>query len=507
MSQQAEHKSMRDYLESRLSASQLSTVIFPSFTQWPFALAALADTALSLRSMGSDVQVGFWANRTPLHDMAWTTDDRFARLLLGSTPDELTRRGLLAEGLDSRAFVAPPIRHWRPTTRIDIGQTLNRSHIRELTYRGTPMGRAILQVHPDRNTPITDDHLWPRKWVNAAARSYAFVYDQVTELIRQSEATAVVVFNGRFLHDRAAAEAARTQGLPVLSFDIGGSDTGFDLTVESTHDWPEYQRRMLRLYDRWDPDSRETLGASWFEERANHSDPLNSHFIDAQEKGTGLGRVEGQRLVVYFSSSGDEVAELEYDWSEYFGGQANALKLLAEACRRRPDYSLVVRSHPHKRRKPTRDVEDWLEAVSDAKPDVHLDPHSTVDSYQLMREADVVVTYGSTTGVEAAFAGKPVIVMGPSVYDLLGCAVDVHTVEELQDALDRASAGEWDGVLAYGLMMRRRGFVHEHVNSSGRDEFEVGGVRIDQVAPRVRHASHLAGRFEAWRLNRRRDAR
>ena len=62
-------------------------------------------------------------------------------------------------------------------------------------------------------------------------------------------------------------------------------------------------------------------------------------------------------------------------------------------------------------------------------------------SYPLMRQSDVVVTYGSTTGVEAGYAERPVIVMGPSAYDELGCAVRVRTDEELYRALQERRSG------------------------------------------------------------------
>ena len=58
-----------------------------------------------------------------------------------------------------------------------------------------------------------------------------------------------------------------------------------------------------------------------------------------------------------------------------------------------------------------------------------------------MREADLVITYGSTSGIEAAFAHKPVIVMGPSAYNILGAATQVFNEDELRSAITKPTCG------------------------------------------------------------------
>jgi hypothetical protein len=370
-----------------------------------------------------------------------------------------------------------------------------------MRYRGADLGRAILQVHPTTETPLTDAFLWPRKWVKKAARSFAYVFDQTLEAIERHGVTAIAVYNGRFLHDRAAAAAAVSRGLPILSYDLGGLETDFDLTIDDTHDWGALQSRMLHMYDTWDPAERDQLGSTWFLQRTQHRDPSNKFFVEAQEIGKSIDLPRDQTTVIYFSSSGDEIAELDLDWNSYFGGQENALRLLAEECRNR-NYFLVVRSHPHKRKKPKEDVAEWMAAVKSSKPDIHLDPFADVDSYTLMRQADLIVTYGSTTGVEAAFAHKPVIVMGPSAYDKLGAAQGVSTPAELAQALSDPEPGYWSGAVSYGLMMMRRGFCYRFVERSSEETLTIDGKMLGDSNQLVRNLSHLKARVRKSNLLR-----
>jgi hypothetical protein len=132
--------------------------------------------------------------------------------------------------------------------------------------------------------------------------------------------------------------------------------------------------------------------------------------------------------------------------------------------------------------KPARDVRDWHDAVKAAAPDVHLDEFSEIDSYTLMRQADVVVTYGSTTGVEAAYAKRPVIVMGPSAYDELGCAVRVTSAEQLRATLADAEPGRWEGAVSYGLMMLRRGFTYQYFRRGAAKTWTLQGAKVTDSA-------------------------
>ncbi len=497
----AEHPSLEAFLKTALTPEQRGHVLFASFTQWDFALAALADTAMGLHRMGSQLTLAMWTAHTPLRDTGWSASHILARVTGQPSRDLRVRDALLDLGVPRSALADPPLRRWKPSESIDVSRPMNRSEIRALTFHGSPMGRAILQVLPEGQTPTTDTFYWPRRWVRACARSYAYAYDQTLALIRERAITSIVVYNGRFLHDRAASAAAQAAGIPVLYYDTGGLDTDFDLTDSVTHDWSDLQRRMLRMYDEWPAGERDALGSSWFLERINHTAADNSLFVEAQERGSSIERPDADCVVVYFSSSGDEIAELELDWDQFIGTQPEALGQLAAECRKLPGYSLIVRSHPHKRLKPKQDVVEWLEAVDAAAPDVHLDPYSPVDSYELMRMADIVVTYGSTTGVEAAFAHKPVIVMGPSAYDQLGCADLAATSAQLADALGRREAGAWSGAVSYGLMMRRRGFLFETVD---RDDagLSLGGHKFGDARDIVLHASNLFNRLQRWYLTR-----
>jgi hypothetical protein len=503
----AEHDSLAEYLSSVLTPGQLERPLLVSFTQWDFAIAAIAETTLTLSSMGSEVSLALWSDQTPLRDIGWQVQHQIATATRTKTVDQQMRKGLLAAGVSPSIFVSPPIRNWKPVGTLPVVSDCSRAAVRELTYRGAPLGRGVLHAPPSPSTPSNDSHVWSKKYVEKAARSFAYVYDQVSQVIKDRGITSIYIYNGRFLHDSAVTAAAIDAGLPILSYDTGGLDTDFDLTIDETHDWSALQTRMKNMFDRWDPADRDLVAGSWFEERINHVDPANQQFTGGQKTGLSIDRYSDAPLVVYFSSSGDEIAELDLDWSEYFTDQPHALVTLSDACRER-GFDLVVRTHPHARIKPAEDNLDWASAVKVANPALHIDQHSSVDSYALMREAAVVVTYGSTTGVEAAYLGRPVIVMGPSAYDELGCAVRPRTSAELAELLQASVLPEsvlpevGARALPYGLMMKRRGFAFRYLDRSSSGSATLNRVPFTEPPEYVRHLSYALKNFVTKRLVR-----
>lgn len=489
MTVRAEHESLSQWLRDSLTSKELEHIGLVSFNQWPFFCAVVGEVALTAHEIGSQVTVGMWADDTPLPDPGWTTSRRVAHLTLSRPIDENLERALAGAGLPKSSIVRPPLRNWRPQGLPILTDPITRSEIRATEYHGSPMGRSILQVHPDGNTPIRDSHPWPRGYTERAIESYAWVYDQISALVQERGITTLVVYNGRFTHDQAAAAAATAHGARVLYYDAGGLETGFDLTFATTHDWADLQHRMLRMWEEWPDGDQEEIGRTWFLNRQDHKEPGLQAFVEFQQRGNLDGVPEAETLVAFFSSSPDEIAELDLNWSEYFGSQPQALAALADAVRATHGATLVVRTHPHMRLKPEGDLEDWRAAVAAAEPAAHYDAADPLDSYGLMERADVVFTYGSTSGVEASFLGKPVVVMGPSAYDLLGCVTRAQTVHEVRDLLQQPATHPSERALPYGLLMQRRGFNFDHVTGHVAGAYAIGARELSDASSTALKAS------------------
>jgi capsule polysaccharide export protein KpsC/LpsZ len=103
-----------------------------------------------------------------------------------------------------------------------------------------------------------------------------------------------------------------------------------------------------------------------------------------------------------------------------------------------PDTALVVRIHPEEDSWGSRELigEAVGAAFGDLPENVRVIlPGQSINSYALMDSSDVVLTYTSTTGIEAVVRGIPVAVCGQAHYRGKGFTIDVAGLDHLHEVL------------------------------------------------------------------------
>ena len=64
-------------------------------------------------------------------------------------------------------------------------------------------------------------------------------------------------------------------------------------------------------------------------------------------------------------------------------------------------------------------------------------PEDDIDTYQLMEASDTVISFGSTAGLEAAYWGKPVILLGKCFYFFSNIAYVPKSISEIPSLLEK----------------------------------------------------------------------
>lgn len=150
----------------------------------------------------------------------------------------------------------------------------------------------------------------------------------------------------------------------------------------------------------------------------------------------------GGRLAVLFTNLTWDTAVINRDSA--FSGIREWIVAAVETLASRPTDQLVIRVHPSEVSLPGKSTRDSLaefvrQRFPDLPPNVLLiEPDDPTSSYQLMAACDVGLVYTSTTGMELALTGKPVIVAGDTHYRAKGFTTDVSSPEAFKAALERA---------------------------------------------------------------------
>lgn len=327
----------------------------------------------------------------------WEADDRpWPELDLISVED---LGGLVDHDLELGRLVDIPLKWFLCAADIDddpLGGVTNRAFLRSARRIATGIAAALDEVQPDH----------------------------------------VLLLNGLFLFEGIAWALCRQRGIDVVTYERAfrqgtlvfhrGVPAGF---YDFSADWPTANRP---LDDQEDAELTEYLSAR---RQGSAYDQYWSFQEREVDRGPG-------RLVSLYTNLTWDTAVIGRDVA--FTDIQDWVVAAVEAFAARPAHRLVIRVHPSEVALPGKVTRDSLAAfIHDRYPVLPpnvtvVEPTDLTSSYPLMDASDLGLVYTSTTGLELALAGTPVIVAGETHYRGKGFTTDVSSPEEFTAALDAA---------------------------------------------------------------------
>jgi glycosyltransferase involved in cell wall biosynthesis len=324
---------------------------------------------------------------------------------------------------------------WPEIDELSIGD------LRAVEHAGIPVGRLVEipvkwflladAIDDDPLGPITYRHF---------LRSARAILDRAAALLDDVRPDQVLMLNGLFLFESMVWELCKQRRIPVVTYERGfildsfffARDEAAGLSNMSPV-WPEWADRPLTA------DESARLD-TYLDDRRHGRRTADQYWRDVRFD-VDSAPAQGSRallltnLVWDSAVIGQEVA---------FASIVDWIEATIDVFRGRPDDELVIRVHPAEVKLPGRESRETMEVaiarrVERLPPNVRVvaatDPTS---SYTLMADADVGLVYSSTTGLEMALAGKPVIVAAQTHYRDKGFTVDVRSAEDFRRTLVEA---------------------------------------------------------------------
>ncbi|XFA72409.1 hypothetical protein RYO59_000634 [Thermosynechococcaceae cyanobacterium Okahandja] len=291
------------------------------------------------------------------------------------------------------------------------------------------------------------------------------VFMQTLEIIEKYQPSRIITYNGRFALSKAIAEAARIKNVPISYHEVGSTIDKYAIFDYPLHHLRSRRREIKEYWKKstYSFDEKQKIASDFFNRRRK-GDGINwTSFTKDQMQGYFRSK-NFNRRIVYFSSSDDEYIFVK-DAIEHpiFKSQREAILWLIEQVKNNKEYELVIRIHPHLASKSDTD-RYWWENLSTSENIFIEKPNSIVDSYALAESADVVVTYGSTIGVESAFLGKPVVLLGDALYRELDCVYEPQDSNEALKLIfaDCLEAKPKENTYPYGFYFLTHGISHQY---------------------------------------------
>lgn len=389
-------------------------------------------------------------------------------------------RGFDTVGLDPALLLPLDLRP------IEVPQFSTLHELMEYRHRGVAIGRAaassLISILRDPRPDVAAH----ADLAETLASTAAAIYDSSARLLSSMRPDLTYVFNGRFASTQPIIEACRVLGLEFATHEAGYEVGTYRLVRNGTvHELEVMKHQMHSTWDsgRDEPETRGEIAREFFVGRryGGHGDSLEEYQFARSQTRDFLGKLQDrvERQIVIFNSSEDEFAAAMSFRNPVFADQMDAL----DAIVRHPwpsSWRIVLRVHPN-----LIGVDNHQTARIDAlaaNDDLAVVPAaSPVDSYALIDNSDVVVTFGSTIGAEAMYWGKPSVLVGRAIYEELGTQRPSTPSQVMAAIADGSlSAPDRDAVLRFGYFQRRWNTPFQHFT---QDSFRSGLFNGQLIRP------------------------
>lgn len=309
--------------------------------------------------------------------------------------------------------------------------------IKSFKYREAEVGLAAVSTIVSMRRSIFLDINSERETIALMLQSGALVYDFVVNKLSEEKPDLVYFFNGRFCNYRSVMNACDKVGVKYKIHERGSTNERYSVLNFMPHDFKEirYEIDLAWKSPIHSNIDKKKVAQIFFEERRKGIIRNWIPFTGDQEPNSIPTLDPNKKILVFFTSSDDEyyaVGDIvKWDrWPDQFSALGSVLRFIEL----NNEFQLVIRLHPNLKDMSKVDQDFWLNLkIPDNVMMVSYD--SAFDSYAILDAADIIITVGSTMGIESVYWGKPSICLGPSEYESLGAVYLPRNEEELNQLL------------------------------------------------------------------------
>lgn len=319
--------------------------------------------------------------------------------------------------------------------------------------------------------------------INRLLKTSLAVYRSMQNYLQTGEFQRVYVYNGRFAPMRAAFRASQSCHVDCFLHERGHSMNHYMIYENALPHDLEYITKLM--YQSWSKaennrEKRQQIASQFYLDRTQGI----SHNWVAFTKEQTLGLLPTNwrsdlNNIVIFTSSEDEFVAIGDLWKNpLYNNQLEGLKAIINSLASDQNIHIYVRIHPN-----LKNVQNSYNEILQTwrSPNLTIIPaDSPISSYSLLKNADKIITFGSTMGIEAVYWGVPSILTGQSFYRALGGTYQPNSHEQLIDMLySDLSPQEKEPALIYGYFFQTFGLPFQYFQATGLFTGSFRGVNIE----------------------------
>ena len=309
-----------------------------------------------------------------------------------------------------------------------------------------------------------------RKFVHRNIISSVAVFRSMQNYLSIYKPQLVYIYNGRYAPLRAAKQACQSKNVQALIHEKGSSIFQYALYENTTPHDLSFMRRKIR--ETWesnhDRSEKITKAEEFFINRSKGICKTWIPYTKDQSAGLLPTNWDSEKTnIVIFNSSEDEFEAIGEEWKNpLYNNQNDGIRMIANSLRNDDRIRIYVRIHPNLKNIVNRQT---IEIHSIASPNLTIIPaDSPVSSYTLLQNAEKIVTFGSSIGIEAVYWGVPSILAGQCYYRSFGATYNPANHDELIEMIHSDIVPKnRETALPYGYYFNTFGIPFRHYEAEG----------------------------------------
>lgn len=339
----------------------------------------------------------------------------------------------------------------------------NVEELKSVIYKKTNIGLAVLSTYISKTrnqNPLID--LGSKPFFDNMLSQASQLVDAIERVIGVLHPDCFILYNGRLVETRGILDYMITNHIETRVMEVVHDvDSGQAYKVQYDNCLPHNILANQRIYeDVWNhsrlpKEKKIEIAKSFYENRRYKKKSGDKIYTASQRMGQLPADFDKtKRNLVIFNSSEDEFAAVggEYEALSLFKSQQEGIRYILNIYQNNDNVHFYLRIHPNLKDVNYKYHTDLYNLPKEYSNITVIGASENIDTYSLMDNADTVLVFNSTIGIESVYWKKPVILLRASMYYYSDICYVPKTKEELKILLEQKLKPKFnDFVYKYGF--------------------------------------------------------
>lgn len=381
----------------------------------------------------------------------------------------------------------------RLTTDQTLDEIYSLEYLESLEYKGTNIGKGIASSFISLTRDFEVENPKYKSQLNQLYETAISAYELLKTALKQIKPQEVYLFNGRFAESHVLIELCKKASITYFTHEA--ASTGHYLLFKNSlpHSIQYRKEVMASTWEKEQAIVRENIAIDFYEKKRNGT--FKEAYMHTQNQQKYLLPVEwnpSKKNVVIFNSSEDEMKVIEEWKHNLYRSQNEAIEKICSHYLPNEDIHFTLRIHPNLGKvdnQQSRELNDF-----DFNNLTIIKANDVIDSYALIEHADLVLSFGSTIGIEATYLKKPSLMFGRTFYEDEDATYNPKSYHEIYTLIDSINLPpkSQNNTYKYGYFMSTFGTEYKHLEYRSHNDVSFRGTKISKWNPQ------LLGRLMAY---------